>query len=107
MLTICAQENVKVDQKALDNIIEATCCDIRQTLNHLSVLSCEKDVKVGDVSKKDIVLGPWEVIRVVFTESSQQNMSFSDKMGLFFYDYSLGPLFVQQNYLSVQPHCKP
>lgn len=30
-------------------------------------------------------------------------MSIHDKCDLFFYDYSMGPLFVQENYLKVQP----
>lgn len=33
-------------------------------------------------------------------------MSFSDKSDLFFYDYSIAPLFVQENYLRVKPNCR-
>lgn len=49
--------------------------------------------------------GPWDVIRKVFSEEEHKKMSIHDKSDLFFYDYSLGPLFVQQNYLKVVPHC--
>jgi replication factor C subunit 1 len=31
-------------------------------------------------------------------------MTLSDKSDLFFHDYSIGPLFVQENYLSVMPN---
>ncbi len=32
-------------------------------------------------------------------------MSFNDKSDLFFYDYNIAPLFVQENYLKVKPKC--
>lgn len=47
--------------------------------------------------------GPWEVVRKVFSADEHKNMTLDDKADLFFHDYSLGPLFVQQNYLSVLP----
>lgn len=49
--------------------------------------------------------GPWDVIRKVFSASEQQTMSFNDKCDLFFYDYNIAPLFVQENYLSIEPSC--
>ena len=33
-------------------------------------------------------------------------MSLNDKSDLFFYDYNIAPLFVQENYLHVKPNCK-
>jgi replication factor C subunit 1 len=40
---------------------------------------------------------------MVFTKSEQEGKSLNDKAALFFHDYSFGPLFVQENYLSVVP----
>lgn len=34
-------------------------------------------------------------------------MTFGDKCDLFFHDYNMSPLFVQENYLRVKPNCKP
>lgn len=48
--------------------------------------------------------GPWDVCRKVFSSSEQKSMSLSDKSDLFFHDYSIGPLFVQENYLAVMPN---
>jgi replication factor C subunit 1 len=48
--------------------------------------------------------GPWEVIRKVFSAEEHKKMSMNDKSDLFFYDYSMAPLFVQENYLSVKPN---
>lgn len=50
--------------------------------------------------------GPWDVLRKVFSEEELNKMSFYDKSDLFFHDYSIAPLFVQENYLSVVPHAK-
>ena len=48
--------------------------------------------------------GPWDVLRKVFSKEEHKKMSIYDKCDLFFYDYSIAPLFVQENYLNVQPH---
>ncbi|KAJ8977517.1 hypothetical protein NQ317_017135 [Molorchus minor] len=113
MMSICFKEGINISPAALSEIINGTGCDIRQTLNHLSVWSAaDKNVSLetaqreSKASKKDTVLGPWEVVKMVFSESEQKNMSLSDKSRLFFYDYSFGPLFVQENYLNITPNCK-
>uniref|UniRef100_A0A1A9ZHJ4 DNA replication factor RFC1 C-terminal domain-containing protein n=1 Tax=Glossina pallidipes TaxID=7398 RepID=A0A1A9ZHJ4_GLOPL len=48
-------------------------------------------------------MDPWEVVPKVFSAEEHKTMSFNDKSDLFFHDYSLAPLFVQQNYLIVNP----
>nr|CAH7722829.1 unnamed protein product [Callosobruchus chinensis] len=108
MLSVCFKEGIKISPKALLEIITGTGCDIRQTLNHLTMWSAaEKNVsfetaqKESEGSKK----GPWEVARKVFTRTEHEKMSLADKSRLFFFDYSIGPLFVQENYLSVVPKC--
>lgn len=52
---------------------------------------------------KSLLQGPWEVVRKVFSADEHKKMSIHDKCDLFFNDYSMGPLFVQENYLKVQP----
>ncbi|KAJ8961286.1 hypothetical protein NQ318_008971 [Aromia moschata] len=113
MMSICFKEGLSITPNALSEIINGAGCDIRQTLNNLSMwsaanknLSLEVAQKESKAAKKDTILGPWEVVRMVFTESEQKDMSLSDKSRLFFYDYSMGPLFVQENYLNVTPNCK-
>ena len=49
------------------------------------------------------IQGPWDVVRQVFSSKDHKTMSFNEKMDLFFHDYSIAPLFVQENYLSVVP----
>ena len=48
--------------------------------------------------------GPFDVIRTVFMpREGERELTLNEKMDLFFHDYSIGPLFVQENYLSVKP----
>lgn len=110
-MSICFKEGIKISAEALTEIITGSGMDIRQTLNHLSMwtagiktLSKETATKEAKSARKDVVLGPFDVIRQVFSKEAHQNMSIADRERLFFYDYSLGPLFVQENYLSVKPH---
>lgn len=127
MMSICFKESVKLAPGVLEEIIAATNNDIRQTLNHLTLMSADGAVAVASASsqtssasssgvssaaselhsqktaKKDLKLGPWEVVRKVFSADEHKSMSLADKCDLFFNDYSLGPLFVQQNYLQVMP----
>lgn len=108
MMSICFKEGVKLKPEALDEIATGANQDIRQVLHHLSILSSkEKNLSTEQAkldaakSKKDFKLGPWDVTKKVFSIEEHQNMSMMDKAGLFFQDYSLGPLFVQENYLQV------
>uniref|UniRef100_A0ABK9MQN0 Replication factor C subunit 1 n=1 Tax=Glossina morsitans morsitans TaxID=37546 RepID=A0ABK9MQN0_GLOMM len=113
ILSICAKEHLKLDATKIEEVITATNNDIRQSINHIALLSADKGLQlsaasdtkgnVGKVAQKDLKMGPWEVVRKVFSAEEHKTMSFNDKSDLFFHDYSLAPLFVQQNYLIVNP----
>ncbi|XP_015183799.1 PREDICTED: replication factor C subunit 1 [Polistes dominula] len=105
MKSICFKENIKISNEQLDQLIESTSHDIRQVINHLSLLidKSENDKKTQYKPNKDIKLGPWEVIKKVFTVEEHKNMNINEKSDLFFHDYNIAPLFVQENYLSVMP----
>ncbi|XP_063394137.1 replication factor C subunit 1 [Cydia fagiglandana] len=112
MMSVCCKEGIKVPGEALSQLIVAANQDVRQTLNLLSMWAVDRDRADADrlardasQTKKDIKLGPWEAIRKVFSAEEHKSMSIHDKSDLFFYDYSLAPLFVQENYLQVAPHC--
>ncbi|XP_045760697.1 replication factor C subunit 1 [Maniola jurtina] len=111
MKSICFKENVTVPNDVLTQLIEAAGHDVRQTLHMLSVWVADSNLmdhdrlksEAGKV-KKDMKMGPWEAIRRVFSAEEHQRMSLNDKSDLFFTDYSIMPLFVQENYLNVVPH---
>ncbi|XP_050072097.1 replication factor C subunit 1 [Anopheles maculipalpis] len=113
MMSVCFKEQLKLSPGVLEEIITGTGGDVRQTLNHLALYSAGKSMaaalsvdtakKQADTAKKDIKIGPWDVIRKVFSAEDHKHMTLNDKADLFFHDYNIAPLFVQENYLKVQP----
>lgn len=47
ILSICAKESIKLDSNKLDEIISATNNDIRQSINHISLLSASKELNLS------------------------------------------------------------
>lgn len=115
MMSICFKEKIKITPDALTQLVIGCNQDIRQVLHHLTMVkagACEGDEKMSAEKAKleasrsqktSIKMGPWDVCRKVFTASDHKEMSLIDKSDLFFHDYSLGPLFNQENYLAVTP----
>lgn len=106
MKTICYKESIQITTEQLDRLIESTNQDIRQVINHLALLVDKSGIQEKAESKrinKDLKLGPWDVVRKVFSSEEHKNMSIHDKSDLFFHDYNIAGLFVQENYLSVLP----
>lgn len=105
--SILFKEGVKIPDKTIEEIIMATNNDVRQTLNALSLISVMPDAQGSglrnDNGKKDLKVGPFEVVRRVFSAEEHKKMTLEDKASLFFHDYNLAGLFVQENYLSVVP----
>ncbi|NXA90318.1 RFC1 factor, partial [Melanocharis versteri] len=111
MMSIAFKEGLKIPPPAMQEIILAANQDIRQVLHNLNMW-CAKDKSLtydeartdASRAKKDIKLGPFDVVRKVFaTGDEAARMSLIDKSDLFFHDYSLAPLFVQENYVHVKP----
>ncbi|XP_057584405.1 replication factor C subunit 1 isoform X3 [Hippopotamus amphibius kiboko] len=78
MMSVAFKEGLKIPPPAMNEIILGANQDIRQ--------------------------GPFDVARKVFvTGEETAHMSLMDKLDLFFHDYSIAPLFVQENYIHVKP----
>uniref|UniRef100_A0A8D0GRX0 Replication factor C subunit 1 n=1 Tax=Sphenodon punctatus TaxID=8508 RepID=A0A8D0GRX0_SPHPU len=111
MLSIAFKEKLKIPPPAMNEIILAANQDIRQVLHNLTMWcvknkSLTYDEAKADAikAKKDTKLCPFDVARKVFAAGEETaHMSFIDKSDLFFHDYSLAPLFVQENYVHVKP----
>lgn len=100
MMSICFKEKVKIEPGALTELIVGCNQDVRQVLHHLSMIKAKSDqgAKLGteeakkeaETSKKtSIKVGPWDVVRKVFSASEHKGMSLMDKSDLFFHDYRL------------------
>uniref|UniRef100_A0A3B3W2L3 Replication factor C subunit 1 n=1 Tax=Poecilia latipinna TaxID=48699 RepID=A0A3B3W2L3_9TELE len=111
MMSLAYKEGIKIPPPALNEIILASNQDVRQVIHNLSMWSAKDKVMTYDRCKsdaasarKDTKLGPFDVCRKVFASGEETaHMSLIDKSDLFFHDYSLAPLFVQENYLHVRP----
>ena len=67
-------------------------------------LSFEQAKDAASGAKKNVTLGPFEVVRTVFMPREDgRELTFNEKSDLFFYDYAIAPLFVQENYPMVKP----
>nr|CDS29957.1 replication factor c subunit 1 [Hymenolepis microstoma] len=114
VLSIACREGVNIHTSTLNEIIAASNQDMRQVINSVqlwcmtggSVTPPDSDITANAaVVHKDLHLSPFEVIRKVFAVNNEENkpMRFNESLDLFFQDYSIGPLFVQENYLNVRP----
>uniref|UniRef100_A0AAQ5YH70 Replication factor C subunit 1 n=1 Tax=Amphiprion ocellaris TaxID=80972 RepID=A0AAQ5YH70_AMPOC len=111
MMSIAFKEGIKIPPPALNEIILASNQDVRQVIHNLSMWSAKDKVMTYDQcrsdaasARKDMKLGPFDVCRKVFSSREETaRMSLIDKSDLFFHDYSLAPLFIQENYPYVRP----
>ncbi|KAJ1654436.1 DNA replication factor C complex subunit Rfc1 [Dispira simplex] len=103
---IAEQEGLSCSPNALETLIISTNSDIRQTLNLLSAyrlsnshLSFDQSEAYGTQTKKHLTLGPFDMVGQFLNGRSYQESGFADLLDCYFHDYSLAPLFVQENYL--------
>lgn len=101
MKKICRVERLQVDEKVLENLVKKSNSDIRSILNNLQFNS------VGCTSMDETILETkTSQDRNVFNLASEilsEKHTMQELNELYFEDSSLAPLFVQENYLKMQP----
>ncbi|XP_057310081.1 replication factor C subunit 1-like [Hydractinia symbiolongicarpus] len=109
-LSIASREGLKIPPQAMEQIVVGANQDIRQVVHNLQMwtatsnkLSYDDAKAEANNAKKNIKMGPFDVIKTLFTHSEASKMSINQKSDLFFMDYSFIPLFMQENYLGVNP----
>lgn len=111
MMSVAFKEGLKIPPPAMNEIILSANQDIRQVLHNLSMwtageknLTYDQAKKDSKNAKKDFKLGPFDVCRKVFVGGEETaGMTINDKSDLYFHDYNIAPLFVQENYIHVIP----
>lgn len=107
MLKILEREKMsKIKDETLDEIIQSCNQDIRQTIHSLNLWTIRGDPSRGQAAKmieKNVNNNPFELCRLSFSEEFRSK-SLMEKSDLFFADYQLMPLLIQENYLLSQPH---
>ncbi|KAJ3262664.1 hypothetical protein HK103_000193 [Boothiomyces macroporosus] len=106
--TIAQKEGLTLEPNAIAELVASTSGDIRQILNILSTyrlshnnLSFDDSKNISNSVTKNVSLSPFDITSRLFTQHSFRSTSFNDKIDLYFQDFSLIPLMVQENYL----HC--
>ena len=106
MMTVLHRENVhQIKQETLDEIIKSCNQDIRQTLHSLNLWSMESQTNPEGAAKmidKAVNNNPFELCRLSFSDE-MRSKSLAEKIDIFFADYQLMPLLIQENYLNCSP----
>lgn len=109
MRRITLQEGLELKPNVVGELVQSTSGDIRQIINVLSTfklkndsMDYEKAKEISNSWNKDTVLTPFDVTANLLG-GSNQSIDFKKKYGMFFYDYSLIPLMIQENYISLEP----
>ncbi|KAJ2910725.1 DNA replication factor C complex subunit Rfc1 [Coemansia aciculifera] len=108
--TIAFRENFKLEPNAIAQLVQSTHNDIRQVINLLSSYMLSKSSmsymdskEYTNFNKKEVSIGPFDVIGKYLSKSENARLSFSDKLDLYYSDFSIVPLFVQENYIDNRP----
>ncbi|VDP43392.1 unnamed protein product [Soboliphyme baturini] len=109
MMSIAYKEHLRISSASMDLIIETCRHDIRQVLYVLSVIAAsQNEINFHDArmtalqAQKDVAMSVFDVTRLLFSDNEEtRNKTILDKAEWFFTDYSLVPLFVQENYINV------
>lgn len=114
ILTIAFREKFKIEPNAVDQLVQSSQSDIRQVLNTLQTWNMTRDKMsyddskaLSNASKKNFQMGPFDLIQKTFSSSLAAMTTLDDKIELYFHDYQLLPLFVQENYIKMHPSIKP
>jgi replication factor C subunit 1 len=97
MMPIAIREKLKITKEELEQIIKSSNQDIRQTIYSLQLLASGASHE-GVVQTKDVSVNIFEAARQILAPETD----IKKKRDLFFTDYSLMPLFVQENYLNIR-----
>ena len=97
-----AENMMSVSPNVLQNVAESSGCDMRQVINELQLMyssSGAKNASGGSTIQKDLSMGPFEIVKGLFTSSVARTWDYAKRNEMFYVDYDLLPLLVQQNYL--------
>ncbi|KAI9290817.1 RFC1-domain-containing protein [Neoconidiobolus thromboides FSU 785] len=107
---IITKEGLELSENVLETLVETSRNDIRQIINLLSSwrltsksMSKEQSKEFSNMMKKNVLLNPFDIASRYFNNENYMNDSFTDRIELYFHDYQLAPLMVQENYIYCQP----
>ncbi|KAJ2711796.1 DNA replication factor C complex subunit Rfc1 [Coemansia spiralis] len=109
--TIAFRENLRIEPNAIGQLVKSTHNDIRQIINLMSSYALNSasmsylDSKAFAAANcKEVAVGPFDAIQKFLSCGENMELSFADKIDLYYSDYSIMPLFVQENYIDTRPN---
>ncbi|KAI0981023.1 hypothetical protein GJ496_004439 [Pomphorhynchus laevis] len=101
LLSILSKEKRKIDNILLDQLIDGCNGDLRQAIHSLHMLLSSANAINMDAcsAKETLSMSAFDLCRQIFLPNMNDNpLKITDRMDMFFHDYNLIPLFVQENY---------
>ncbi|KAL7416751.1 replication factor RFC1 C terminal domain-containing protein [Mrakia frigida] len=108
IMSICFKEKLKIPANVVDQLINGSNSDIRQVLNMLSTwklssseMNFDDGKQLAKANEKNTILSPFDICNRLFSPymfSATSRTTLSEKMDLYFQDFSFVPLFMQDNY---------
>ncbi|KAJ1867888.1 DNA replication factor C complex subunit Rfc1 [Coemansia sp. RSA 989] len=109
--TIAFREGLKIDQNAIGQMVQSTHNDIRQIINLMSSYALSKPSMTyleskafSKVNRKEVSMSPFDAAQKYLNCSDNMSMPFSEKLDLYYTDFSIMPLFIQENYIDMMPN---
>ncbi|GJN92543.1 hypothetical protein Rhopal_005573-T1 [Rhodotorula paludigena] len=109
VMSIAFKEGLKIDGKVVDQLVAGSQSDIRQIVNMLATyklgaqaLDFDQGKKLVKMNEKNAIQTPWTLYSKLTGPQAFSNvsgLSLTDKLEVYFQDFSIMPLFVQENYL--------
>ncbi|KAJ3298144.1 hypothetical protein HK104_011137 [Borealophlyctis nickersoniae] len=106
---IASEEGLELKSNVVAELVASTSADIRQILNLLStyrlsskVLSFDQSKELAKDAEKNMTTSIFDITTKLLGRSFR-SLSMNDRMELYFQDFAMVPLMIQENYA----HCTP
>ncbi|KAG0336326.1 hypothetical protein BG004_008105 [Podila humilis] len=110
LMSILHREGRPIPANVLDKLVTGSQSDIRQVLNMLSTwaltktsMDYDEGTALSKASEKYVALNVFQIAEQLLQESNYRGLSFADKFDVYFNDYQLAPLMIQENYVRMNP----
>ena len=109
MMEILTREGVEADANSVEQVVETSGCDVRQSLILLEMWARKNRVVTPAMAKSGLrmmskdplsMVGHFEAAARLLNRKDLRNLRHREKVDLFFIDFDLIPLIIHENYLS-------
>ncbi|ORX91282.1 DNA replication factor C, large subunit [Basidiobolus meristosporus CBS 931.73] len=110
IMSIAYKEGLSIQANVVDQLVAIAQSDIRQVLNLISTWSLSEKSMSYDAGKqyakaaeKHISYGPFEIVGKYLNGQNFNSANLNEKIEIYFHDFSLAPLMIQENYIKMNP----